>query len=290
MTQPLIDGDVLVYEIAAVGQYYDEDGELRLRPWDWVVETIDFRLNAICEAVEATQKPIIYLTGDTHLWKVKSRVRPSLPSYEPNFRIERAKLRKYKETRKVEKPYYYNSIRVHLIVEHGAWISRGCEADDEMAIEQTKRPEETIICTRDKDLRQVEGRHYGWESGKQAEFGPISYDSIGTLSLIKGTTSGGNPYTKLVGGGFKFFASQLLTGDPVDTVPGLPKHGPVAAFNLLGACDSKHGLLSVVRDRYEQCYPDDWKLQLREQCDLLWMIRHRNEDGSLRFFNPKEYL
>lgn len=283
--QALIDADVLVYEIAAVAQYYDEDGELRLRPWSWVVETIDFRLNAICEAVGATQKPILYLTGDSHLWKVKGRVRPSLPSYEPNFRIERAKLRAYKGTRKTEKPYYYNSIRVHLIVEHGAWISRGCEADDEMAMEQTSRPDSTVICTRDKDLRQVAGFHYGWESGLQPEFDLTSYDTLGTISIHKTKST-----TKIVGGGFKFFASQLITGDVVDNISGLPKAGPVAAFNLLGDAESCADCLDRVRTRYTEVYPDDWKEQLREQCDLLWMVRGRNEDGSLKFFNPKEWM
>jgi hypothetical protein len=285
MTQPLIDADILVYEIAATGQYIDEDGETRLRPWDWVEETIDFRIKSICEAVEATEKPILYLTGDEYLWKVKARVRPSLPSYEPNFRIERAKLRTYKGTRKVDKPFYYNSIRAYLVVVYDAFVSIGCEADDEMAMEQTRRPSETIICTRDKDLRQVAGKHYGWESGLQAEFGPSSYDELGTIKLIRGKSS-----TKIVGGGFKFFASQLLTGDIVDNIIGLPKYGPVKVASLLGDSKSIRDLLSRVQQEYQIVYPEDWKTQLREQCDLLWMIRERNEDGSLKFFNPKEFM
>lgn len=282
--QPLIDSDILVYEIAAMAQY-EEGGEIRLRPWDWVEETIDFRIRSICEAVEATQEPIIYLTGDEYLWKVKSRVRPSLPIYEPNFRIARAKLRAYKNTRKIEKPFYYNSIRAYLVVVYDAFVSRGCEADDEMSMEQTRRPEETIICTRDKDLRQVPGWHYGWESGRQGEFGPKRYDQLGEIYLDRSKSS-----PKIIGGGFKFFCSQLFTGDPVDTVPGLPKYGPVSVADLLESVGTIPEALSVVRQEYERVYPDSWKEQLREQCDLLWMIRKRDEEGRLVMFNPKEFM
>src|SRR5690606_31733735 len=173
--QPLLDGDILVYEIAATAQYLNEDGETILRPWDWVSEAIDEKIEYICRAVEATERPLIFLTGDEYLWRLKARVRPSLPIYEPNFRIARAKLRPYKNTWKVEKPYYYNSIRAYLVGVWDAYVSIGMEADDELAIHQTKALEEgreTIICTRDKDLRQVPGWHYGWECGRQLEFGP----------------------------------------------------------------------------------------------------------------------
>lgn len=282
--QPLIDGDIIVYEVAATAQY-EEDGEKYLRPWDWVVETIDYRIKSICEAVGASGEPIIYLTGDEYLWKVKARVRPSLPIYEPNFRIARAKLRVYKGTRKQEKPYYYNSIRAYLVVVYNAFVSIGCEADDEMSIEQTRRPDETIICTRDKDLRQVEGWHYGWESGRQGEFEPTRYDEYGTIQLDRSKSS-----PKIVGGGFKFFASQLLTGDIVDNISGLPKYGPVKVGSLLDSCTSISDCLNLIREEYRRVYPDDWKEQLREQCDLLWMIRKRDSEGRLVMFNPKDYI
>lgn len=284
--QPLIDGDILAYEIGAIAQFTaEETGDLIPRPWDWVVEILDSRINDICKAVGATEKPIIYLTGDEVLWKMKRRVRPSLPDYEPNFRIAVAQSRGYKEGRASEKPLHYQNIRAYLVGVYDAFVAIGCEADDEMAIEQTKRPDETIICTRDKDLRQVAGWHYGWESGKQAEFGPVQYDEVGTLELHE-TKS----YKKLVGGGFKFFASQLLTGDVVDTVPGLKGVGPKGAFEILAEKSTTASILDAVVRQYKDRLGDEvWKTALREQCDLLWMVRERNEDGSLKFFNPREY-
>lgn len=284
--KPLIDGDILLYEVASVAQYVDErTEEIRLRPWEWVVETLEHKIGGICDAVGATEKPIIYLTGDEVLWRMKARMRPSLPPYKPNFRIGLATSKSYKGTRVQEKPILYNSIRAHLLVEWGAFVAIGCEADDEMAIEQTKNPDTTIICTRDKDLRQVPGNHYGWESGLQAEFGPTTYDFLGTIELDRSKSS-----PKIVGGGFMFFASQLLTGDVVDNIGGLPKMGPVGAFNILRDAKSSGDCLSRVRQEYQRVYPDDFKIRLREQCDLLWMIRERDEEGELVFFNPKEYV
>lgn len=287
--QPLIDGDILCYELGAVGQYIDEEtGELVYRSWEWMEETIVNKIEDICRAVEATEKPIIYLTGDPYLWKLKARVRPSLPIYKPNFRIEKAKLRPYKDGRKAEKPFYYNSIRAYLVGVYDAYVSIGMEADDEMAIEQTLAMEQgraTIICTRDKDLRQVPGWHYGWECGRQPEFGPVYYDDIGVIKLDRTRST-----PKLVGGGFMFFCSQLFTGDPVDTIPGLPKYGPVKVENLLSSCKSTKEMLDVVQREYKNVYSEDWKSQLREQSDLLWMIRRKNEDGSPVFFNPKDIV
>ncbi len=144
--QPLIDGDVLVYEISSVGQYIDEEtGELVIRDFDFVASLLDDKIEYICKAVGASQKPIIYLTGDEYLWKMKARVEPSLPVYQPNFRIAVAVQKGYKESRKVEKPYHYNNVRAYLIGKYDAKIAIGCEADDEMSIEQTKRKQSTGV-------------------------------------------------------------------------------------------------------------------------------------------------
>jgi hypothetical protein len=283
--QPLIDADILTYEVASVAQYLGEDGEIHLRPWDWVEETLDWRIKAICDSVQATQEPILYLTVDEKLHKMNTRSGTFSGDFQPNFRIERAKLRTYKGTRKSDKPLYYNSIRAYLFVTYNTVISCGCEADDEMAMEQSSRPDSTIICTRDKDLRQVPGHHYGWETGLQAEFGPKFYDEFGTLALDRTLSS-----PKLVGGGFLFFGSQLLTGDTVDNIAGLKGYGPIKTFDLIGATNSIPEVLAVVRAEYEKVYPSDWRENLREQCDLLWLVRKRDSDGRLVMFNPKEFM
>jgi hypothetical protein len=42
-----------------------------------------------------------------------------------------------------------------------------------MAIEQTKQPDETIICTIDKDLLQIPGRHYNFVKSEFKTISPV---------------------------------------------------------------------------------------------------------------------
>lgn len=151
-----------------------------------------------------------------------------------------------------------------------AIISDGIEADDMLAIHQN---EETVICTRDKDLRQVPGWHFGWEVGKQPEFRMQKVDELGKLVLSEDRK-------KLLGTGLKFFYAQMLIGDTVDNVPGLPNCGPVAAFNTLEALPTKEALHEAVVGLYKAHYGDSWKDEMEEQGQLVWMVRELDMDGN----------
>ncbi len=292
MVQPLIDADVLRYEVGAVGEFIDATtGEKVYRDFDFVRETFDGKIKDICEAVGASKPPLLYLTGDPDLNKRinKRRSREGLDPIEfsPNFRTALAEGKAHKGTRKGDKPFHYNNLTAYILSEYDSIVSNGCEADDLICIEQFTRLTErdTIICTRDKDLRQCPGLHYGWECGKQPEFGPVEYDLLGSIELVR-TKSG----TKITGGGFAFFASQLLTGDVVDNIGGLKGMGPVGAYAILKDCTSVEGYLNAVRGVYSEKLGDAWEVMLQEQCHLLWMVRERHPDGSFKFFNLREQL
>lgn len=140
-----------------------------------------------------------------------------------------------------------------------------------MAIEQTSsEPLTTIICTRDKDLRMVPGMHFGWQCGKQGQYGPRQVTEIGELELLNGK--------KLVGNGIKFFYSQLITGDTVDNIPGLPKGGPVLAYNTLVDCETEEEMYEAVKALYEEKFPEDYEERILEQGQLLWMVRELDEN------------
>ena len=142
----------------------------------------------------------------------------------------------------------------------------------------------TIICTRDKDLRQCPGWHYGWEIGRQAQFGPELVDKQGQIMLDK---SGSSP--KIKGTGLSFFYAQCLTGDAVDNIPGLPQCGPVKAYHLLhglgGTPFGHEAMLSIVIQEYQKKYKSDWEKKLLEQGRLLWMVRRINNDGTPVMWN-----
>lgn len=255
---PLIDGDVLRYEVGAIGDIdIDTDGP---KSFDFVAEVLDGKIADICRSVNAFTDPIIFLTGKT------------------NFRNEVAITRPYKGTRKNAKPFHYDNITAYLHNQYEVRMQEGLEADDLMSIEQVRNGYHTIICTRDKDLRMVPGWHYGWECGAQRELGPVLVDEVGALSLDMGKKP-----PKLTGFGEIFFYSQLLTGDTVDNIPGCPGVGAVGAYHCLTEPSDK-SLYERVRDMYySKNLTDEYLL---EQGRLLWMTRQLHPDGSPVLWSP----
>lgn len=276
--QPLLDADILLYEIGSVGQYKDDDGTTVYRSFEWVEDQLHKKVEEICRSVEATQPPILFLTGNERYW--------GPDTYSPNFREELAKHKVYKGTRKSEKPFHYYNIYHYLINAFDTRVSNGCEADDLIGIEHFSRRdrEDTIICTRDKDLRMVGGWQYGWECGRQPEFGPHYYTDLGEINLVRKYDKYGKPSSsRIVGGGKAFFFAQLLTGDVVDNIGGLVRTGPVATYNLLSECQSEEEYLSVVKQSYLNSIGEEgWLEALQEQADLLWIGREFDEGGRVK--------
>jgi len=144
----------------------------------------------------------------------------------------------------------------------------------------TKPYKETIICSRDKDVRQCPLWHYSWECGKQASVGPILVEPLGELVQI-------NP-KKIFGTGAKFFYYQLLVGDTVDNIGGIKGKGPAFAFNLLKDCVSERQCYEFIAHVYLQHHGDEWKTKFREQADLLYMIRELDEKGEKIKWKPPQ--
>lgn len=258
MLQALLDGDILCYELGFASETGWEDSQSS-PPFSYVEEMLLNRIGNICAMANA-ESPIIFFTGNT------------------NFRTEIAKTQPYKN-RAGKKPWHYYNIKEYLKAVYEYRIQEGLEADDLLAIEQTKRPLETIICSRDKDLKQVPGWHYGWEVHNQPSFGPLLVNNPGSLKLSEDRT-------KLEGYGDLFFYGQCLTGDKVDTVPGLGgKLGAVGASKILDGCTDSQDAFNRVREAYRGLYGDvDGDARLLEQGRLLYMIRELNEDGSPRLW------
>jgi hypothetical protein len=253
MRQPLIDADIFLYEVGfGVETAWTGDG---YPPFDYAAELLDNRIGNICAMVEATEPPILFLTG------------------KDNFRFDIAKRQPYKD-RPGNKPWHYKNIKAYIKGKYDYRESVGMEADDLMAIEQTRRGDETIICTRDKDLRAVPGWQYGWELGNQPQFGPLLVDTTGSISLS-------SDRKKIVGCGELFFYAQCLTGDPTDSIPGLgDKTGPVKAMKILDGCTDTKEAFKRVQEAYRGLYGDRGDEELLEQGRLLWMTRELHPDGS----------
>ena len=281
----LIDVDVLRYEVGSVGEKLNkETGELEIRSFDFVKEVFDERIQTIVDG-SGSSGWIGFLTADKRTHSMAKRSGLLAGEFQPNFREGIAAGKVYKGTRKQDKPFHWINLTAYILSRENVNVATGYEADDAIGIEHTKNHQSTIICTRDKDLRMVPGWHYGWECGKQPEFGPVEYDSLGKIELVR--SKSGN---KIKGGGFLFFGSQLLTGDVVDNIGGLRGVGPVKAYDLLSNCTSEREVFDSVKRHYEEVGGEHWRQLLEEQCHLLWIVRERNEDGSLKHFNIEEWL
>ncbi len=285
--QPLIDADILLYEIGSIGQYIDENtGELVIRDFDFVAYQLDEKIKHICGMVWATEEPILFLTNNWRIHKKENRQRKRKGEEEkvfvPNFREKVAKQKKYKGTRAPEKPFHYDNLIAYMRGKYNVRIAEGYEADDLICIEQFSRLDklDTIICSRDKDLRICPGMHFGWECGRQPQFGPLRVSEVGEIRLI------GNTSKHIKGMGLKFFYSQMITGDTVDNIPGLPKGGPVLAYDLLQDKEDEASMFAAVAGAYEKKLGDNWREYFKEQANLLWMCREFEEDGV----TPKRYV
>lgn len=287
--QCLIDADVLRYEIGSCGEYNDYDeatGETVkvVRDFEFVQELFDSRVRGIIQDTDSDEPPILFLTGDTLSERILNRA--STFTDQPKFKLETplrqliAVSKPYKGTRKEEKPFHFHNLTAYILSNYDTRVSNGLEADDLICIEQFRRNKlrvnDTVICTRDKDLRQCPGWHFGWECGKQPSFGPILVDARGWIKISKNG--------ELKGVGTKFFFAQMLMGDNVDNIPGCKGIGPIKAYKMLKDCNTKKEFEKVVIQAYKDVYKENYKQMLEEQSKLLWMIRELNEDGS-----PKHY-
>lgn len=282
--QPLIDGDVLVYEIGFAAETgwkatinWEGEDKCPPPPFDYVAELLNNRIAEICGKVMATEPPIIFLTG------------------QGNFREKIAKKKAYKGNRdKLAKPWHYANLISYMRVAYNTIVVEGMEADDAMCIEQMKcvhhlegnplySGKVTIICTRDKDLRQCPGWHFGWELGNQPQFGPELVEGFGYIKLSEDNK-------KLTGVGDAFFYAQLIMGDPVDNIPGIPGKGAKAAFDIVGNTQTREEAEKAVVEAYRAFYGELWEQEMLEQAQLLWMVRELDEEGKPVMWDFSDYV
>lgn len=219
----LIDGDIIAYRVAWTVEDQDSFGIPR------------WRANEMLEGILAD-------TGATEF-----TVFLSGPESD-NFRYKIYP--EYKESRKNKpKPKWLERLKEYLIVDWGARIACGEEADDALGINQ--RPEGTVICSIDKDLKQIPGYHYNFVK-KEKDY-----------------------VTKL--GGLKSFYRQILTGDSGDDVPGLDRIGPAKSLKLISPCTSEASLVQQVYRAYIRAYKDSNEA-----------LRRLNLSGSLLKIKQKE--
>jgi hypothetical protein len=177
----------------------------------------------------------------------------------------------------------------------GAVVVDGIEADDMLSIrayEELAKGNRVYICSNDKDTYQAEGIWvYDWT---QAEAEPVLIPELGRVYLTKNNT--------IKGEGLKFFASQILVGDPVDgykpTDASKINYGAKSAFKLLDPLPDTKSVLEAVIEQYKRFYPDivtyrtwddkeittNWEGMLDLYFACSYMLRSRNDKTTWKEF------
>lgn len=206
MTEALIDGDLVVFRCAASAE--GEELEVALLRVDEMMEQILFNTNAKTYQT--------FLGGKQNFRKL----------INPQYKANRTK----------PDPIHRAACNEHLRNEWNAISIPYLEADDLLGMTQN---ENTIICSIDKDLRQIPGRHFNF----------VKCD----MSIV-------DEYT----GWFNFYM-QFLVGDTSDNIRGIDGLGPKKSEKILFGMTPEE-MFNKVRELYN----DDKRMLLNGQMLYIW--------------------
>jgi 5'-3' exonuclease len=244
----IIDGDFIPYR---VGFTADKNGY----NWDYAKRTVTKLLGEFCR--EAGTNEILGFLGG------KTNFRNELVKQMP----QRLMVPDYKGNRKAEKPSQFYNIKDFLHEHYGFHIVDGIEADDACGIALTMLGENGILLSTDKDVLQVPGYHL---QSKNSGYVHSQSTKLGTIALS-------DKRDKIVGSGDLLLWSQVLTGDGVDNFKGVPKCGPVRAYELLKDIDNPSLLPGVVFSEYRRVFDRDAESMFRLTWNLAYILRkHKN--------------
>lgn len=241
----LLDGDILAYRCAAASEEADE--EICLLRLD----------RAVREVLYVTESDTyeVFLSG------------------EDNFRYKI--FPEYKAHRKdVVKPKWLQQCREYLVTNWNARMAHGCETDDMLGIEQTRHNSayhsmllegqqegcnQSVICSIDKDLLQIPGKHYNFVKNEFTEVSEFA--------------------------GLRSFYHQLLMGDMgSDGIPGVVDIGKKKANKFLEGCETEQELFDTCRNIYN----NDALMYTYGAC--LWLWRREGDIWNIDNLIGKDQL
>lgn len=160
---------------------------------------------------------------------------------DPAGNFRHALYPEYKANRTAPKPDHYDGLWDYLVDSWTADIAVYMEADDALSLDNiNSKTHKTILISQDKDLMQVPGHHYNPVTGV--------FRNVGKFASLY------NLYY------------QVLIGDTVDNIKGIPGVGPVTAAKILLGCQTEEQMFEAVR----KAYNDDEALVLNMQ--LVWLL------------------
>ena len=216
----LVDADTLVYSACT-----SSEQEVEWTPGFWTLHCDE---NEAWEHFEAELRGIV---KRMHADKVVM----ALSDYE-NERFRNTWFPSYKSNRSGgRKPLAFMAIRARIEAEYETWIKPTLEGDDILGILATDDRYlpgwQKIIVSLDKDMKTIPGWLIDYNKSTRSQ----------DWKPIKVTESDA----------FRFFLTQVLTGDTVDGYKGCPGVGPVGAAKVIDAVTEDADIWAAIVEVYE---------------------------------------
>lgn len=182
-------------------------------------------------ALRSWMSDLILLTAGTHIIGFLGNKNAEKI---PTFREVTYKVKPYKGKR-LEKPdwlRFWEPVINNILIDTYNFIRvpHWAEADDYVALSSyqlTQLGKEHLICSPDKDLKQIAGTHYNYKKAPE--------DAVQHISAEQANYN---------------WAIQMLMGDDTDNIAGIPGMGEKKAKDYLKGCDPEM-LVNKVKLRYE---------------------------------------
>lgn len=250
----LVDGDMIAY--ACSGKEGTSPGEARRRAINRIETMRD---------MSGSEKVTVHLTseastkGDRY---IVATVRP----YQEERNKSKKKPANWRYLREWMETYSGDLFKVKT------WGTR--EADDGICYHAiVLGAENSVVASDDKDLRMIPAWHIDWRT----------YELVwapDTMFRVYNTDR-----SKMYGRAW--FWHQVIRGDPVDKIPGVPEYlsasgkwrpvGDKTADKFIDDCLTDDECMRVAAELYKQYYgydDDVWADRMVEQMSLLWMRRY----------------
>jgi len=204
----LIDADIMVYKYATTNE----------TKYDWS-EDVSSKVYDVDHAIEGIDRFITWIKRRLGVDKSKFAFTTS-----PNFRY--SVLPTYKHNRDdKDKPEMLPELMSYVKREYESVYKPRLEADDVMGILATLSPEKYIVCTIDKDLKQIPAHHFNWMHDEEFD---VSEEE-----------------------GRRYFYKQVLTGDPTDGYGGCPYIGEKRSERIFNNMDEDESYWEVIIEAYK---------------------------------------
>jgi 5'-3' exonuclease len=160
-----------------------------------------------------------------------------------------------------ERPAHFARVKEYLYNRKDVIVADNIEADDLLGIWSQQLEGNCVIVTVDKDMAQLPGIHY---NPRKERYSIVDKDKAD-----------------------RFFLEQLLKGDPMDKIPGLPGLGDRKAEKILESAKTVKEAVNLVLDNYFLVYGDDWVNYFVANGKLLYLQRKDYDWFTLNLFKER---